>query len=307
MAGEGRFAVTSKALGEAGKHVSRYLFRQFLVNVGFGASVGIGLAIIGLPYALLWGFIAGVARFVPYVGPVLGVVSPLLMSLAVFDGWTTLLLVLGLFTCLEVITNMFIEPLVYGHGIGVSEVALLVMIAFWTWLWGAIGLVLAAPLTVCLMVISKSVPSLRFIELLLCRESALDIHRVFYHRLITHKKDEAANLVETFRKDHSKLELFEQMFIPALIACRRDHQRHKLTDEDRQSILQTIRQFIEKDSNHISAGIDQSEPKAIEETPTKRPLVPGIPANGEPGDGNWFENREGPFLNGQWVGPEMQK
>jgi predicted PurR-regulated permease PerM len=133
MAGYGRMVVTTKAIDEAGKQVSRYLLRQFLVNTGFGIIAGLGFGLMGLPYALLWGFFAGVARFVPYLGAVLGVAGPILMSLAVSDGWTALLMVIGFFVCLELLAGLLIEPLVYGQGIGVSEVALLIMIAFWTW------------------------------------------------------------------------------------------------------------------------------------------------------------------------------
>ncbi len=270
IAGYGRLVVTTKAIDEAGKHVSRYLFRQFLVNTGYGVAVGIGLWAIGLPYSLLWGFLAGVARFIPYAGPVIGATSPILMSLAVFEGWTVPLGVIVLILGLELVTNMMVEPVVYGKGIGVSEVALLVMMSFWTWLWGGLGLILAAPLTVCLMVISKSIPRLEFISLLLSCEPAMEGHRVLYHRLIAKDEAEASRVVEEFVTSHSRVELFEQLFVPILIACRHDHQQNQLTDEDRQFVFQFIRKIIE-------AAPDANG----SETPVCDARILGCPANDE--------------------------
>jgi predicted PurR-regulated permease PerM len=244
MAGHGRLVTTTKAIDEAGRHVSRYLLQQLLVNTGFGCIAGFGFWLIGIPYALLWGFFAGLARFVPYLGAFIGISGPLLLSVAVFGGWATLLMVLGFFICLEVLTAMLIEPLFYSHGIGVSEVALLVMIAFWTWLWGAPGLVLATPLTVCLMVISKSVANLGFVSLLLSHKPALDAHQVFYHRLIAREPENAHAAAQKFLTEHSRAELFEQVLIPALISCRRDLQKHQLKPEDQVFIHQTIRDFL---------------------------------------------------------------
>jgi predicted PurR-regulated permease PerM len=285
MAGYGRMVVTSKAIDEAGKQVSRYLLRQFLVNTGFGIVAGAGFGLMGLPYALLWGFFAGVARFVPYLGAVLGVAGPILMSLAVSDGWTALLMVFGFFVSLELLAGMVIEPLVYGEGIGVSEVALLIMIAFWTWLWGAIGLVLATPLTVCLMVISKSVPNLRFITVLFNREPTLDVPRMFYHRLIAHEEEEARNVVETFLGEHSESELFEQLLIPTLIACRHDHQWNKLTGEDQEFIFQIVRQIIEEDHESKRArtanDIRPANGEIEGRLPEGKPSIVGFPANDE--------------------------
>src|SRR5690606_15251546 len=136
LAGYGRLVATTRAIDAAGRQVSRYLLRHSLLNAGFGVCVGTGLFLIGLPYAALWGFLAGVARFIPYVGPWIGAAAPILVSLAVFDNWTTPVLIMALVIGLELLNNMVLEPMVYGSSIGVSEVALLIMVAFWTWLWG---------------------------------------------------------------------------------------------------------------------------------------------------------------------------
>jgi predicted PurR-regulated permease PerM len=286
LAGYGRLAATTKAIDEAGKLVSRYLLRQCLLNAIFGTGLGIGLFFIGLPYAMLWGFLAFAARFIPYVGPLLGGVSPALLSLAVFHTWTPPLLVIALVVGWELINNMILEPVIYGQSVGVSEVALLVMIAFWTWLWGPIGLLLATPLTVCLMVIGKSVPDLEFISLLLSRETALDAHHVFYQRLVAKDRDEAQEIVELFAKEHSRAELFDQLLIPTLISCRHDYGADRITDQDQEFVYQVIRQLLALDDNDsiivTGSTVEKLKPQRLGKSQAvDRPLILGWPGNDE--------------------------
>jgi predicted PurR-regulated permease PerM len=155
LVGYGRLTIATKALDEAGHRISRYLLMQSIINGSFGVAVGLGLFLIGVPYAVLWGFLAAVLRFIPYVGPIVSTLLPSALSLAVFPGWGHPFLVIGLILMLELASNMIMEPLLYGQSAGVSEVALLVAVAFWTWLWGAVGLFLATPMTVCLAVLCK--------------------------------------------------------------------------------------------------------------------------------------------------------
>ncbi len=286
LAGYGRLAATTKAIDEAGKRVTKYLLRQSLLNASFGVGIGLGLYLIGLPYAILWGFLAAVARFIPYVGPWLGASAPILLGLAVFDGWTAPLLIIGLVSVLELITNLMVEPVLYGQTVGVSEVALLIMIAFWTWLWGPIGLVLSTPLTVCLMVIGKSVPDLEFIGVLLSSEPALNPHHGFYQRLVAKDGDEAHDTVETYLKDHSRGELFERLLLPTLVSCRHDHERGRLTDEDHAFVLRSIRQILEEEQTAAAALPPEArhplEPRPLDvPAPEKRPVILGWPANDE--------------------------
>src|SRR5262249_60972062 len=131
--------------------ISRYLVMQTIVNPAFGVGVGVGLLLIGVPYALLWGFLAGALRFLPYVGPWLAGLLVVAFCLAAFPGWQQPVIALGLFVALELVCNTAIEPWLYGHAAGVSQVALLVSAAFWAWMWGPVGLLLATPLTVCLV------------------------------------------------------------------------------------------------------------------------------------------------------------
>ena len=161
--GYGRLTFTTRALEEAGERISRYLLMQTIINSSFGIAVGVVLYLIGVPYAVLWGFFAAVLRFIPYVGPLAAAVMPSALSLAVFEGWLWPILVVGIFVALELSCNMVLEPLLYAESAGVSGVGLLVAVAFWTWLWGPVGLVLATPLTVCVVVFSKYIPEMDFI------------------------------------------------------------------------------------------------------------------------------------------------
>jgi predicted PurR-regulated permease PerM len=282
LAGYGRLAATTRTIDEAGRQVSRYLLRQFILNGAFGICLGICLFFIGLPYAVLWGFVGGLARYIPYVGPWIGAAAPLITSLAVYDTWTTPLMILALVIALELVWGMALEPLLYGQSIGASEVALLIMMAYWTWLWGPVGLLLAGPLTVCVMVIAKSVPGLEFINLLLSREPALDPHYGFYQRLLAKDPDEAGEIARTYLQEHTPEELFQNVCVPTLVACRRDFDRERLNEEDRESVLQALRQIIDDtQSPPPSIPASASEVAPASEPAEIRPLILSCPAHGE--------------------------
>ena len=174
LVGYGRLTFTTRALEEAGQRISRYLLMQTIINSSFGLAVGLALYLIGVPYAMLWGFFAAVLRFIPYVGPFAAAIMPGALSLAVFEGWLWPILVVGIFVALQLICNMVLEPLLYAESAGVSEVGLLVAVAFWTWLWGPVGLVLATPLTVCVVVLGKYVPRMDFIGVLISDQPAME-------------------------------------------------------------------------------------------------------------------------------------
>ena len=245
LAGYGHLTIATKALDEVGQRISRYLLMQSIINGSYGIAVGAGLFLIGVPYAILWGFLAAVFRFIPYVGPVVSAVLPSALSLAVFPGWTQPFLVIGLILMLELVSNMIMEPLLYGQSVGVSEVALLVAIAFWTWLWGPVGLFLATPMTVCLGVLGKYIPQLEFIGVLLGDEPGMEPSTHYYQRLVAHDQDEAAALAEEYRKTHSLEAVYDDILIPALNAVKRDHELGTLTDEDLQFVLQAAREIVE--------------------------------------------------------------
>ena len=171
--GHGQLTITTKAFDEAGSRVSRQLLMQSLVNLAYGMAAGIGLYFLGVPYPWIWATLGAVLRFIPYIGPVLGAGAPILVSLAALQGWARPLWVVGLFVLLELFTNLVLETKLYAGAAGVSEVALLVSVAFWTWLWGPLGLLMATPLTVCFVVLGKHVPGLEFVGTLMADTPAL--------------------------------------------------------------------------------------------------------------------------------------
>jgi predicted PurR-regulated permease PerM len=245
LVGYGRLTLTTKALDEAGQRISRYLLMQSIINSSFGVAVGVGLFLIGLPYALLWGVLAAVLRFIPYVGPTVAALLPIALSLAVFPGWNQPLLVTGLIVLLELIANMIMEPLLYGRVAGISEVSLMVAIAFWTWLWGPVGLLLATPLTVSLGVLGRYVPQLEFLGILLSDEPVLETHTSYYQRLVARDQDEAVELVEDTLQTHSIEEVYEAVLVPALYAAKKDQARANLTADDMHFIVQATQEIVE--------------------------------------------------------------
>jgi predicted PurR-regulated permease PerM len=245
LAGRNRLTIATKALDEAGHRISRYLLMQSIINGSFGMAVGLGFFLLGVPYAILWGFLAAVLRFIPYVGPPIAAVLPSALSLAVFPGWVQPILVIGLILVLELASNMIMEPLLYGQSAGVSEVALLVAVAFWTWLWGAVGLVLATPLTVCIGVLGKYIPQIEFIGVLLGDEPVMESPTSYYQRLIAQDQDEAAALVDEYLETHALDTLYDDVLIPALNSAKRDRDLGTLTEEDLQFIIQATRAIVE--------------------------------------------------------------
>ena len=245
LAGHGQIAVMTKAFDDAGQRISRFLLMQLIVNATVGLSVGIGLLAIGVQYALLWGFLVVVFRYIPYIGVLIAALPPIMLSLAMFEGWVQPLLVIGLFLVIELFANNVAEPRLYGRSIGVSEVALLVAAAFWAFLWGPIGLILSSPLTVCLVVLGKHVPQLKFLDVLLGDEPPLDAHITFYQRLLARDQDEATQLVLGQAKASSPEQVYDDFLVPALNYAKRDRERDDLTESDEQFVLQATQEILE--------------------------------------------------------------
>ncbi|HEX8198861.1 MAG TPA: AI-2E family transporter, partial [Isosphaeraceae bacterium] len=194
--GLGRVSLTTRTMEEAGQRISRYLAIFSTYNAVYGVIVGAGLWLIGIEYAVLWGFLTAVLRFIPYVGPTTAFALPLLFSFARYDAWREPALVATLFIGLEAISSGYLEPVVYGRTTGLSAVGLLVAATFWTWLWGPLGLFMSTPLTSCLAVLGKYVPSLRFFATLLGEEAVLEPDVRFYQRLLLLDQDGATEIVE---------------------------------------------------------------------------------------------------------------
>jgi predicted PurR-regulated permease PerM len=272
LVGYGRLTLTTKALDEAGRRISRYLFMQSLINGSYGVAVGLGLFFIGLPYALLWGTLAAALRFIPYLGPIAAALLPIALSLAEFPGWQQPLLVIGLIVLLELASNMLLEPVLYGRTVGVSTVALMVAIAFWTWLWGPVGLLLATPLTVSLGVLGRYVPQVEFLGILLSDEPVLEPHTGYYQRLVAQDQDEAADLVEEFLDTHTLAETYEAVLIPALSTAKKDLARGNLSAAEGEFIVLTTRELVEE----LSVSPDTSEASAPTPDQDASPL-PKVP------------------------------
>jgi predicted PurR-regulated permease PerM len=283
LAGYHRLTIATKALDEAGQRISRYLLMQSIINGSFGTAAGLCFFLIGVPYAVLWGFLAAVLRFIPYAGPTVAAVLPSALSLAVFPGWGQPLLVIGLILLLELATNMIMEPLLYGQSASVSEVALLVAVAFWTWLWGAVGLILATPMTVCISVLGKYIPQIEFIGVLLGHEPVMEFPTNYYQRLVAKDQDEAARLVEEYLETHAPEMLYDDLLIPALNTAKRDRQLGTLGDEDVQFILEATRAIVGDVSMRQPQALTSAAPMMIAPTSessamTPPPQILGCPA-----------------------------
>jgi predicted PurR-regulated permease PerM len=244
LIGYRRMTATTRALDEAGARISRYLLMQSIINGSFGVAVGLGLFLIGVPYAVTWGSLAAVLRFIPYVGSSVAAVLALALSLAVFPGWLQPALVVGLFLVLD-ITVSVMEPWLSGQSAGVSQVALLIAVIFWTWLWGPVGLLLATPLTVCLIVLGKHLPALGFIVVLMGDRPVIEAKARYYQRLLARDQDEAADIVEACVNEDGRESVYDAVLLPALYYAKQDRDRGLLSDGDAQFVGQATREILD--------------------------------------------------------------
>jgi predicted PurR-regulated permease PerM len=245
LVGRGRLTTTTRALEETTHRLSRYLALLCLLNLGFGIAVGVGLALIGVPYAPLWGFLAASLRFLPYLGVWVAALFPLALSVAVAPGWAQPAGVILLFVALQVLYYHFLEPVLYGQSVGVLPLGLLIAAAFWFWLWGPVGLLLSTPLTICLVVLGKYVPPLKFLDVLLGAEPGLDLTFHYYQRLVAHDQDEAAELVHEYLQHRPLEALYDEVLLPALVLAGRDHERKELSADDADFLVHATRQIVE--------------------------------------------------------------
>jgi predicted PurR-regulated permease PerM len=244
LAGQGRLHAMTQAMDEAAARVSRYLRLQLVVNTCYGIFIGTCLHFIGLPGALLWGVLVGILRFLPYIGPPLGGILPLLLSLAVFDGWQRPLMTLGLFVITEIIVSNLIEPALYGAYTGISSLAILVAAIFWTAIWGPVGLLLSTPLTLCVVVIGRYVPRLSFLPVLLGDDPVLAPDSRFYQRLLALDRDEARVILVEYLKNKPLEELYDSVLIPALNLAEKDRHRNRIDSDTEKYIAQNTKQLI---------------------------------------------------------------
>ncbi|MFI5327533.1 MAG: AI-2E family transporter, partial [Candidatus Rokuibacteriota bacterium] len=245
LGGYGRLATTTRALDEAGQRISRYLLMQSIINASFGIGIALGLLLLGVPYALLWGFLAGLLRFIPYVGVWLAALLLIVFALAAFPTWHQPLYVVGLFVLLEALCSLALEPLLYGQSAGVSQVALLCSVAFWAWLWGPVGLLLATPLTVCLVVFAKHVPGMEFVGILMADTPSIAPPIAYYQRLLAEDEAEATRIATEYAKDHPIEAVYDDLILPALGRARRDRRHGQLPEEEERFIWRATRDIVQ--------------------------------------------------------------
>jgi hypothetical protein len=237
---------TTATMNDAATRLSGYFLRQVLINSAYGAFMAFGLWVIGVPSPIVWGILAMLMRFVPYVGPFIAAAPPVLLSAVVEPGWTMVLLTGGLFLVSELLMGQVIEPLVYGHGTGLSPIAVILSTVFWTWLWGPLGLLLAMPLTVCLVVLGRHVEGLNFLEVLLGDKPALTPAQSFYQRALIGDSAEATYQAEICLKEGRPLvDYLDDVALAGLKLAERDAERGSLDTDNLENIEETVDEMMD--------------------------------------------------------------
>jgi predicted PurR-regulated permease PerM len=246
LAGSHDLHRTTLAMDEAGQRLSKLFLSQLALNAAFGLVIGVGLWLIGVPSAPLWGLMGAILRFVPYIGAIASAIFPLILATAVEPGWSMTLFTAALFLVVELLVGQVAEPLAYGHSSGLSPVAVVLSATFWTWLWGPVGLILAAPLTVCLVVAGKHIERLRFIEILLGDQPALSPSQIAYQRLLAGDPIEATEQARIFLKERRLVDYYEEVLLGGLRLAWVDAQRGMLEQEQLQRIRDTAREIVDE-------------------------------------------------------------
>ena len=261
LIGAGRINLTTQAFGEASQRVSRYLLMQLVVNAGFGIPFGIALYFIGIPNAMLWGLLVTLLRFIPYAGIWIAIAMPVTLAFAISDGWSLVAWTVGVFVAFELIFVYGIEPWLYGRSTGLSPIAIIAAVVFWTWLWGPVGLLLATPLTVCVAVMGRYIPEFGFLNVLLGVEPVLPPEGRLYQRLIALDDEEAIDVSEEYANEHGLVALHQDVVIPALRLAEQDRHRGVIDEARERFVFDTVRKIIE-DVEDRKAMKEQAQPKA---------------------------------------------
>ena len=241
---------TTAALDDAGQRLSRLFLTQLALNAAFGFVIGSALWLIGVPSAPLWGMLAMIMRFVPYIGALISAIFPLVLAAAVGPGWTMVLMTAALFLIAETVVGQAIEPMIYGHSTGLSPVAVITAATFWTWLWGPIGLILATPLTMCLVVLGRHVDQLKFLEVMFGDEPPLTPAELIYQRMLARDPVEAADQARVFLKEKPLATYYDEILLEGLRLAQADAQRG-LLDEDRMNrIRDAVAEIVDDLATH---------------------------------------------------------
>jgi methanogenic corrinoid protein MtbC1 len=244
LAARAGIPVAAQAIDAAGDTISRYLFLFSTVNLSFGIISGTILWALGMPNPELWGTLGFVLRYIPYVGATASALMPTLVAFAVFPGWAKAIEVVATFVGLDQIAAQFVEPFFIGAGVGVSPVALLFSAAYWTWLWGPAGLVIATPLTACIKVVGDYIPALDFFSLLLGADTALEDYHDYYRKLLELDRHDAQALAIRYCDEHGLEATFKEIFVRALRLAGQEFEEGHLGQANLQFIVDTTRELI---------------------------------------------------------------
>jgi len=256
-------------LNDAATRLSKFFLRQLLINSVYGVFIMAALWLVGIPSPIVWGTLAMLMRFVPFIGSYIAAIPPLLLAAVVDPGWSTFLIVLGLYIASELTMGQVVEPLVFGRGTGVSPIAVILSTVFWTWLWGPLGLLLAMPITVCLAVLGRHVEGLRFFEILLGDEPPLTPEERFYQRALSGDAAEATYQAELARKDQSLVSYLGTVALGGLKLSERDQERGMLDQEQAEKVAATVKEMLDNLSDfEPRRWFSKLRPKAekVEET-----------------------------------------
>ena len=256
---------TTAALDDAAQRLGRLFLTQLVLNATFGVVIGLGLAVIGVPSAPLWGLLAMVLRFVPYIGAIMAAGLPIALAAAVGSDWTMTMWTVILFAVVEPLTGHVVEPLVCGRSAGLSPVAVVVAASFWTWLWGPLGLLLSTPLTLCLVVFARHVDRLQFIDVMLGDQPALTPQQTAYQRMLTGDPIDAIEQARSFLKKGTALAYYEEILLGALRLAEADAAQGRLDDVRLENIHDTVSEIIEDIASH-----ETGEVRALGEAPARK-------------------------------------
>jgi predicted PurR-regulated permease PerM len=251
LAARARIPIAAQAIETAGYTVGRYLLLFAMINLTYGVAVGTLAWLIGLPSAPLWGLVAFLLRFIPYVGAVSSAILPALVAFALFPGWTKAFEILGSFVLIDQIAGQLAEPFIIGHGIDVSPVALLISAMYWSWLWGIPGLLLSTPLTACLKVAGDYVPPLGFLSILLGADRVLDDYHDFYRMLLELNPSGARDIAIQYCDENGLERTFDDVIQPALVLMGAEHAEKHISDENQQLIIDTTHQLVAELGNRF--------------------------------------------------------
>jgi predicted PurR-regulated permease PerM len=275
LAGGQDLSLTTHALDDAGTRIGRYLGMQSLLAVFHGTVIAGGLALIGIPSAILWGVVAAFMRFVPYLGPWIAAVLPIAVAVGAFDSWTPALLTIGLIVVLELVSNNVLEPWLYGSSVGLSPFAIIVSAVFWSWLWGLPGLLLATPLSACLVVLGRYVPGLEFLVILLSDEPALEPDVRLYQRLLARDLEEAETILREAREDEPDPDhVSDRLILPALRRLAESRVRGTLAADLDKEVHEGFAELLEEFADETSESKENATSSAA------RPQVLCVPALG---------------------------